>query len=84
MEAINEPLNYQWFRYDDPIDGATGSLLIIEKVFDEDVGTYRVVVSNPAGHTRSRACFLEIVRDAPVFTEIPGDFGKNWCIPYNF
>jgi hypothetical protein len=41
------PIDYQWFKNDAPILGATNNLLSFDGVVRTNAGTYRVVVKNP-------------------------------------
>ncbi|WMJ74652.1 immunoglobulin domain-containing protein [Cytophagaceae bacterium ABcell3] len=48
-----EPLSYQWYKEDEPIEGATESTFNVEDARLEDAGIYYVIVSNDNGETRS-------------------------------
>jgi hypothetical protein len=47
--------NFQWYKNDVPISGATNALYTIDSVRGTDVGTYKVVVTNRAGIATSTA-----------------------------
>ena len=47
--------NFQWYKNDVPISGATNALYTIDSVRGTDVGTYKVVVTNRAGIAMSTA-----------------------------
>lgn len=47
------PLNYQWEKNGEQIEGATSDSLLLTNLQAADAGTYTVVVSNPHGSTRS-------------------------------
>ena len=54
------PFAFQWFHNGVPISGATNWLLRLDSVQLTDAGRYEVVVSNPAGQTRSRTAMLTV------------------------
>lgn len=63
VEAIGEePLEYQWFRNNEVIPGATGSSLEIPTVGHEDAGNYHVRVSNPNGSVLSDEVVLFVAQ----------------------
>ena len=53
-----EPFTFQWYKEDQPLEGATGAVLEIAAVLEEDAGTYAVEISTPFGSVRSRAAKL--------------------------
>ena len=55
-----QPLGFQWRFNDSPINGATGSSLVVSNVQTTSVGLYTVVVSNVAGSVTSNPASLEI------------------------
>jgi rhamnogalacturonan endolyase len=57
---------YQWLKDGSPIAGATGASLTIANVQAADIGSYTVVISNPAGSTASSAANLSIAPTALV------------------
>lgn len=60
------PISYQWAFEGEPIDGATGTILILPAFGTELVGSYSVVVSNAAGSIESELAIItlgEIVSD---------------------
>jgi len=73
-------LSYQWLKNGTPISGATGSTFRINKVSTADVGTYQVIVTNPAGSVPSNSATLAII-GSPVITQQPQDItvanGRN-------
>jgi hypothetical protein len=62
------PLTYQWFHYNKPIEGATGSNLVLSSVQRADVGIYSVRVSNPTRSVRSVPCSVEFGPHAEAIT----------------
>ena len=61
IEAINEPLTYQWqFRSED-LPGATAQSLVLAGVQAPQEGPYRVIVTNPAGSVTSSTATLSIM-----------------------
>jgi len=66
--AVNPtPLpGYQWFKDGSAIPAATGSSLTITNVQGADIGSYTVVISNPAGSTTSSQAELSIAATALV------------------
>ncbi|MCP5518873.1 MAG: HYR domain-containing protein [Verrucomicrobiales bacterium] len=56
-----EPLSYQWFLDGQPIAGATGASLRIERVLPGDLGSYTVEVSNPSGTASSQPAELALL-----------------------
>jgi hypothetical protein len=49
----SEPISYQWYFNDIPVDGATSPALTIPLAQTSDAGNYYAVVSNPAGMVTS-------------------------------
>jgi uncharacterized delta-60 repeat protein len=52
------PVSYQWRRYGQNLDGATGASLTFPSVSQADGGVYTVLVSNAAGSVTSQAVLL--------------------------
>lgn len=75
VTAIGNNLNYQWFRNDDPIDGANESTLSFESITTDQSGGYHVVVSNGLASATSEEAIVDIA-DAPAILTQPtgGDF----------
>lgn len=67
------PLTYQWYRNDTPISGATQPSLTLTTLTNDDAGTYKVTVSNPAGSATSNPFTLSLSAAAapPVITGGP-------------
>jgi hypothetical protein len=61
------PLEYQWSRNGEEIEGATEETLTLTEVTAADTGAYRVVVSNSGGSLTSAEAILSIA--APPFNE---------------
>ncbi len=72
-----QPLTYQWYRNAlSPIPNATNDTLIISNAQFVDEGSYSVVVSNPAGSTRSDSAILTVL-GAPIIEAQP----QNVAVP---
>ena len=62
-DAMGNPLpSYQWYRDDEPIEGANLPYLYISEATPEDRGSYTCVATNENGNTSSN----------PGLTTIPG------------
>ena len=59
-------LTYLWFKDGSAIAGASGSSLTINNVQGADIGSYSVLVTNPAGSTASTTAVLSIAATALV------------------
>lgn len=66
----SRPLQYQWWRGADLLEGQTASSLVLEPVKESDQASYHVVVSNIMGSVTSEPASLE-VNDPVVFTTHP-------------
>jgi len=62
------PFTYQWLKDDQPIAGATSATLALSQVSLSDAGSYRAVVSNPAGSVTSDPATLTVNRLAQTIT----------------
>jgi hypothetical protein len=60
VAAGTAPLSYQWQKGTTNIPGATGTNYMIAAVALDDSGSYRVVVTNPAGSVTSTAATLSV------------------------
>jgi hypothetical protein len=71
-------LNYQWFKNDAPIDGATAAAYTITNAVLSDAGNYSVSVSNRMNVVTSREAKLTVVRDLvpPTITQLSGSATK--------
>jgi hypothetical protein len=58
--AGTAPLSYQWLQNGTPIEGATGSSLILTNLQATNAGNYSVVVSNAYGSTTSSNAYLTV------------------------
>ncbi|MBN2506321.1 MAG: immunoglobulin domain-containing protein [Verrucomicrobia bacterium] len=68
------PLSYQWFLGPNPIPGATGLVLSFVANSIDQSGEYTVLVTNPAGSTRSDPALVTVVglpNQPPSFTPGP-------------
>ena len=54
------PLNYQWFKDDQPLGDATQATLTFDSASQDDAGRYRVEVSNQAGQVSSQEIVFEV------------------------
>jgi len=67
------PLSYQWFKGSLPIEGATGSLLVLSNLQDSTAGDYKVVVTDTLGFTVTSQLATLTVKTAEVSIAIyPG------------
>ena len=73
------PLQYEWRRDDEPIDGATGGLLILRNARLSDSGQYTVFVSNAHGEVKSESVELIVNpsegRELPLIATQPASVG---------
>lgn len=60
VTATGADLNYQWYHNEAPVPGFNGPMLVINHVTTNQVGQYRVVVSNDGGSLSSPAVTLSI------------------------
>jgi pectin methylesterase-like acyl-CoA thioesterase len=58
--AVVPYAEYQWFKNDMPIEGATESVFKIEKVKPENAGAYSVSIKNAAGKKESQKVILKV------------------------
>lgn len=65
------PLSYQWFFEGQPIAGATGASLAVENVQLEDMGNYRVTVTNNVASATSENALLVVTGVAPSILTPP-------------
>jgi Immunoglobulin domain/Regulator of chromosome condensation (RCC1) repeat len=80
------PFRYQWFHNDQPISGATNSMLLRYNLLPYDSGAYFCEVLNEAGVTRSSVASLAVlpaldVNMVPAITLI-GAVGHTYSIQY--
>jgi outer membrane protein assembly factor BamB len=73
VEALGEPIAYQWYKNGKPIAGADGSMLSLLNITNEAEANYRIEVSNEAGKD-AREAQLTVVETAPVISDIPTRF----------
>ena len=55
------PLNFQWFRNQQPISGASGDTLVLENIQATQEGAYMAAVSNPAGTIQSESAYVDVL-----------------------
>jgi hypothetical protein len=73
------PLSFQWFLNDEPIEGATSSILTLASATPDQSGLYKVFISNEAGSVTSDEAQITITQPAgadllePLWTLAPGD-----------
>jgi len=60
------PLNYQWYKDEVAIEGATSETYTIESVTAEDLGNYQVVVTNTEGEAVSNIAMLSLLQPPTV------------------
>lgn len=56
----SQPLSYQWYRNNEPIDGANQPTYEKDNVTTEDAGTYFCKVKNDCGEANSNSCLVSI------------------------
>lgn len=62
--AKGEPLSYQWFCNDSPVEGATSPLFYLaQSVQQHNAGVYRCEIRNGRGRTLSTAMDVQVVDD---------------------
>jgi hypothetical protein len=64
----SDPLHYQWHYNEDPIPGASSSVLMLTNSQPEQMGDYRVVVFNAAGSAESASARLLVVIPPTILT----------------
>lgn len=72
-----EPMSFQWFFGDDPIDGANSPTLTFTATDASVDGFYRLEVSNPAGEDVSRSARL-LFEPWPTITVQPEDASASF------
>jgi hypothetical protein len=80
-----EPVSYQWYRNDSPVDGATGPTLNVPLAQTGDSGNYYVVVMNPAGPVTSDTVVVTVNQDEapPEVVSVGSVDGKRIGICFN-
>jgi hypothetical protein len=66
VEATGPGLTYQWLKNGQEIAGATSPQLTLTSLTAGSAGSYSVVVSNPAGRSRSRNAVVQVLASAQV------------------
>ena len=61
VDAVNEPLTYQWQFHGVNLPGATARNLVFTRVQAPQAGPYRVIVTNPAGSVTSGTASLSVM-----------------------
>jgi hypothetical protein len=56
----NSPLSYQWLKNSTPIEGASGSSLLLTNLQATNAGNYSVVITNDCGSTTSSNAYLTV------------------------
>lgn len=68
------PLNYQWYRNDEIISGATASTLPITNASSANAGVYHVVITNSAGSITSASATITVKGVASI---VPTGFAAS-------
>jgi hypothetical protein len=72
IATSSAPVTYQWDKNGAGLLGETNSLLVFSSVSSNDIGAYRVVVSNTVGGlTRTSAVAILVLHTIPVFLAQP-------------
>ncbi len=72
----DSPLAYQWFKNGIDVTGANSPVYSVPSVGTGDLGSYHVLINNPAGSTVSSAVSLDIFRP-PVIVSQPQNLSLN-------
>ena len=80
------PVTYQWFKDENPIEGAVDSILKIENLAIEDAGSYWLVTTNVHGASVSNATSLTVYERPGIIidpTKLEFSFNGNgsWSAP---
>ncbi len=76
----SDPLNYQWYKDEVAIEGATEDTYTIENITVEDFGNYKVVVSNTEGEAVSDVAVLSLLQPPTIIVNpvsVTVDNGTN-------
>ena len=66
------PLSYQWYKDNNPIDGATSATYTVNSPTGDNAGSYHVVVSNAFGYEASSSVNVSLASaSSPSFTVQP-------------
>lgn len=82
----NLPLTYQWLKDGVPIEGATGSQLVLSDLKDTDAGNYTVTITDAANNfvTSQAPATLTVLPDVSIATyaglTIKGGVGQTYGI----
>ncbi len=69
LPATGDSLNYQWFRNDTLISGATNSILCFTNIDSGDMASYSCVISNSYGNDSSEAADLYVYGTATYYEQ---------------
>ncbi len=75
-----EPLNYQWYKDEIAIEGAINETYTIESITAEDLGNYKVFVSNTEGEAVSDVAVLSLLQPPTIIVNpvsVTVDNGTN-------
>jgi polygalacturonase len=67
----DQPITYQWYMNDQPVSGATSTLLSFPSVQPTDGGTIALVASNAIGTTSSSNAIMTVISRTPPLPVIP-------------
>ena len=65
VEVGESGQSYQWFKGNEPIEGATNSTLVVKNAQASDTAGYSVIITDPTGQTISERVGV-VVTDAPA------------------
>lgn len=67
------PIEYQWYRSNEALEGQDSAQLLLPAVADKDFGQYWVLISSPGGTVTSGRAELKFVAQIPFFVSIARD-----------
>lgn len=62
-----EPIQYQWYKDDAPIPGATSNSIVLENLSVSNSGTYHAVATNVHGSRQTNPATVSVLADSTLF-----------------